>query len=344
MAVVGHWNNLAEAEKLTQSMLQSGVIQTVIDEGHLLPRLAIKQITGIDYVYNREDSFNAEDGAAFYDIREEIPWTSDVTYTKVTVPLKRIIRQDPIDNFIKMTYNDPNDYQALMIAQLVKRMTRFIEHNLIYGDVDFGPVSNKEFDGLHALGAANTGNLDIDANGAFSIRELRLALNAMKISDAQLGKGGVIILAGDVVATRLDAAYEEQGLASNNSITRLAATRDAVGQRQLTFDAIPIIRSDFLQSEQAATGEGSDAKALFTSGTAEYSLFVIRIGQTEDSGLSWLFGGDTGPAEFMRHVHFEVLEGYDSGGERMVTYGAPALGASHSLARIHGITDAAIIL
>jgi len=44
----------------------------------------------------------------------------------------------------------------------------------------------------------------------------------------------------------------------------------------------------------------------------------------------------------MRHESFEKLENYDSGGERMVTYGAPTLGAIQSVGRIFGITDAEV--
>ncbi len=352
MAVVGHWDTLADAQELTQSMLLEGVVETVIETGHLLPRIPVKQITGKDLLYNREDTWSAEGGAGFYDIREQIPWSSDVTYTPVTVPLKRIVRQDPIDLFVRDTYNDPNDYRALMIQQLTKRMVRFMEHQLIYGDVTFGGA--KQFDGFHALAEESddvNNELDIDEGGALALMNLRILLDAMHVdqedpTDGDTGRSNIIILAPKVIRRRIDAGYQEAGLI-RSSVTHIASQiqfgRNEMGARVTLFDGIPIVSSGFLQAEQAGTGEGSDAKALYTSGTREYSLFAVRFGQTEDGGVSMLFGGaGMGPGEFMKSVSFDALEDYDSGGERLVSYIAPALGAIHSIGRIHGITDSEV--
>ncbi len=352
MAVVGHWDTLADAQELVQSMLLEGVVEQVIETGHLLKRLPVKQITGKDLLYNREDTWNAQEGAGFYDIREQIPWTSDVTYTPVTVPLKRIARQDPIDLFVRETYTEPNDYRALMIQQLTKRMVRFMEHQLIYGDVTFGGA--KQYDGFHAMAEESddaNNELDIDEAGALSLMNLRIMLDAMHVdqqdpTEGDTGRANVVILVPKVMGRRIDAGYQEAGLVRSSvthSPSQIQFAQTEAGVRISFFDGIPILRTGFMQAEQAGTGEGSDAKALYTSGTREYSIFVVRFGQTEDGGMSWLFGGPgMGTGEFMKHVTFDNLEDYDSGGERMVSYGAPALGAIHSIGRIHGITDAEI--
>lgn len=352
MAVVGHWDTLADAQELTQSQLQEGVVETVIENGHLLKRMPVKQITGKDLLYNREDSWVAEGGAGFYDIREQIPWSSDITYTPVTVSLKRIARQDPIDLFVRDTYTEPNDYRALMIQQLTKRMVRFMEHQIIYGDLSF--TSDKQFDGLHALAEEtddDNGELDIDEGGALSLMNLRVLLDAMHVdqqdpTEGDTGRSNVVILVPKVIGRRIDAGYQEAGLV-RSSVTHSPSTisfgQNEAGARISFFDGIPILRTGFMRAEQAGTGEGSDAKAVYSSGTKEYSIFAVRFGQTEDGGLSWLFGGSQmGTGEFMKHVTFENLENYDSGGERLVSYGSLALGAMHSLGRIHGITDAEV--
>ena len=352
MAVVGHWENLAEAQKLVQSVLLEGVIETVIETGHLLSRIPVKQITGKDLLYNREDTWAAESGAGFFDIREQIPWSSDVSYTSKTTALTRIARQEPIDNFVRETYSDPNDYKALMIQQLTKRMTRFIEHMMIYGDNTFG--GSKQFDGLHALAEETddpNGELDIDENGPLAMINLRILLDAMHIdqedpTEGDTGRGNVLILAPKVIARRIDAGYQEAGMVvASGAISsgQVQFGRNEHGARITFFDGIPIQRSGFMQAEQAGTGEGSNAKALRTSGTREYTIFVIRFGQTEDGGLSMLFGGSgMGEGVFMKNTSFDKLEDFDSGGERMVSYIAPVLGGIHSLGRIHGITDAVV--
>lgn len=346
LAVVGHWQNLAEAEKLVQSVLLKGVVETVIEAGHILPRLPIKQITGKDLLYNREDSWVASSGAGFFDIREPIPWSSDVTYTPVTVPLKRIARQDPIDKFVQLTYSDPNDYRALMVQQLAKRVTRFTEDRILYGDITYNGA--KEFDGLHALAAENSGDLNIDqAEGALSLDNVRLMLDAMKVDTEQAGRSSVFLLIPRQIHRRMSAAYQEAGFVRSgvtNSMGQITFGVSDIGARVMFFDGIPLIPSDFLVAEQANTGAGSDARAVNTSGTNQYTVFGIRTGQTEDGGLALLFGGAGNDiAEVFRHETFDKLEDYDSGGERLVSYLALTLGAGHSIGRIYDVTDAAIV-
>ena len=346
MAVVGHWNTLADAQELVQSVLLKGVVQTVIESGHLVPRLPVKQITGKDLLYNREDSWTASSGAGFYDIREQIPWSADVTYTPVTVGLKRIIRQDPIDKFVRETYSDPNDYQALMIQQLAKRVTRFLEHKLIYGDLTYN--GSKEFDGLHALAEENTGDLDIDEDeGALALSNIRLMLDAMKVDTEQEGRSNVILLTPRPIVRRLSAAYQEAGFVRSNvthALGQITFGMTEIGSRVMFFDGIPIVPSDFLVGEDANTGVGSDARTTSpAAGSEMYTIFGIRFGQTEDGGLALLSGGagnDIG--EVFRHESFDKLEDYDSGGERLVSYLALTLGAGHSIGRIFDITDAEV--
>jgi hypothetical protein len=348
MAIVGHWANLAEAQKLTQSVLLQGVIQTVIESGNLIPRFPIKQIHGKDLLYNREKTYTASGAAQFIGIREQIPWTSDVDIDQITVALERIARQDPIDNFVRSSYDDPNDYSAIMMEGLVKKVTRFMEHMIIYGDKTYS-AGNKEFDGLHAFGAAGTGDLNIDSGGALSLMNLRKMLDAMKVDNdgaSSGGKGGVILLTSKPIARRLDAGVQEAGLARSSvthQMSQMTFNLNDLGQRVSQFDGVPFVKSDFLDAEQASTGEGSNAMAVNTSGTKEYSIFGVRFGHTEDGGLEMLLGGQSrNVADIFEHTHFDVLEDYDSGGDRLVTYASLALGAVHSVGRIFGITDAEI--
>ena len=345
MAVVGHWNALSDAQELTQSMLLKGVVRTVIESGHLVPMMPIKQITGKDILYNREDSWTASDGADFAAIRQQLSWSSAVTYTPVTVALKRIYRQDPLDNFVMDTYGNINDYRSVAIEQLTKRLVRFLEDRTIYGDLTY-PLATEEFDGLHALAQENSGNLDIDeGEGALSLMNLRKAITAMKVNT--LGKANMVILVPPAIGDRIDAGYAESGLVRTNVTHQmLQATIPGVGQagQEITFfRGVPIVRSDFLVAEQANTGVGSNARAKNSSGTAQYSVFIVRFGQTEDGGLSMgVGGGERGVDGMFRRTHYDKLEDYDSEGERLTTYMAPLLGAGNSLARIYDITDAEV--
>lgn len=358
MAIVGHWTDLDAAKKLSPTALQQGIVETVIQEGQIIPMMPIKQLNSKELTYNRENSWNAEDGASFLDIHEQLPWEADEDTTEKTVQLKRIGRQDQLDKFIAATYNDVNDYRAVMITQLVKKVTRFAEHMAIYGDLTYSS-GNKEFDGMHAwsadsgaptLASAITGaETNIDNNEAvLALSTLRALLDAVKVD--QKGRENVIILIPKIIARRFDAGYQEAGFVrSSVTIDPMTINIGAaqIGGRVMMFDGIPMIRSDFLQAEQLGTGTGStsDKRALNSSGDKQYSIFVIRFAPNEEGGVNLLFG-DAGAvsgqfAPFAR-TSFPQLENYDAGGERMVSYLAPILGANYCLGRIFDIEDGAL--
>lgn len=358
MPVIGHWNSLAEAEKLVQTRLLAGVVQTVIEHGLLLPMMPVKQLDAKSLTYNRESSWTASAGAAFYDIGEQIPWTSDVSYaTQIEVALKRIARQDAIDKFMQATYGNINDYRAVVIQELAKRVTRFAEHMILYGDSVNGS-STKQFDGLHRLAQRTTavavasaveGDPNIDnGTAALGLSTLRMALDTAKVD--QLGRDNVVIVVPRVIGRRLDAAYQEAGFVRASvtvSLGNLQIGAKDLGGRIMTFDGVPIVRNDLLVAEQEDTGlSGANLRALNTSGTKNYSAFVVRFGHIEDGGLEMLFG-DVGVTEGQfapfRHETFDKLENFDAGGERLVGYLAPALGRVISVVRIVDITDAAIV-
>ena len=328
-----------------QSELLAGVIEEVIEEGNLLPLLPVFQINAKSIIYNRENTLPS---AAFYDINEQIPWQADVDYTaQKEATLKRVLRQDVLDKFMRDTYKDPNDYRAIVLSALRKGCMRTIEDKIIYGDETYSNA--KEFDGLHAFVAENDttpgtadGVMDIDeGEGALSLMNMRLLLDNVKMP--QLGTGGLYWLMGKQLARRLDAVQQEAGIASYVGPWNITFAPDQFGKRVTYFDGVPIIRSDYMVAEQVNTGRGSNARAKYSSGTKQYSIFLCRFGQIPDGGISLCFGGNDGGAlgEFFGFEDFDKLEDYDAEGMRLKAYVAMAQGSTKSLGRIHDITDAA---
>ena len=336
MAIVGHWASLDEAQKLVQSKLLKGVVQEIIEEGSLLPELPVMGIDSKSILYNRESSLPS---AAFYDIHEQIPWTADTNYTtQVEVALKRVARQDVLDQFMMDTYKDPNDYRTIVLSELRKGCMRTIEDKLIYGDVDNDAA---EFDGIGHLFLADpaggetfdtTGNYGqiYDMNAALSIKIMRMMLDRVRPKASCL-------LMSRTLRNLLSAAAFEAGLASTIPIARLTFGKDEYGSSIDYFDGIRILISDYMVDEDDDTGDKAAAAS------ADQSIFAIRFGQIMDGGLCLCTGGSTGGPAFFKIVELDALEDYDAAGIRLTAYCALALGSNLGAARITSITDTSAV-
>ena len=321
MAIVGHFENLAEAQKLVQSKLLAGVVEETIEEGQLLPRLPVVTINSKTLLYNRESTLPSAD---FYDIHEQIPWTADVDYaTQVEVTLKRVIRQDILDNFMLKTYKDPNDYKTQIISELRKGCMRTVESTLLYGDAT---GTHKEFDGLMKLCAAamkvNEGS------GALSLANWRQLFDTMKLKPHQW-------LTPHEIARRVDAAYQEAAIGGTLTSGLLTYGKGDAGAQQSYFMGIPIVRSDYMTMTETAGGWPE-------TGGATASILGLHFGQIMEGGICLCTGGDTGGVDFFNLVELDELEDYDAGGIRLVAYCALANGSTKSLGLLHSITDAAV--
>ena len=324
MAIIGHWKTLAEAQKLVQDkLLISGVIETIIEEGQLLPKLPIFAIDSKSILYNREKSLPS---AAFYAIGDQIPWLAAVDYDQVELSLTRVALAEVLDNFMLKTYKNPNDYRAQILRELTKGSLRTIEDSIIYGDV---AVSN-QFSGLHKIAAAGSAYNATSAggSGALSLAQLRLAIDSVK------PKPDLALMPFEL-QRRIDAAMWEAGL-SANSIIRVATDAAGLGGRVTYFEGTPIVPSDYLVAE-------TSLGAKYVSGTKYYTVFLVRLGQLLEGGICMAVGGETGGPDFFRVIELDELEDYDAAGIRLVAYCALAMGSTKALARIYGITDVAIV-
>ena len=127
-----------------------------------------------------------------------------------------------------------------------------------------------------------------------------------------------------------------------------------VGTPMTMFNGIPIIGTDFLVAEQANSGGTSASRKFRTSGNSRYSIFVVRFGQPTEGGTFMLWGdpmadiegvGAIQADEFrgIAHFHFNQLEDFLAGGDRVWSYNQMGLGAPHSLGRIYDIADGKIV-
>lgn len=336
----GFWLNLAEAQQLTQPFLVPGVIQEHIRRGGVFDRFPLAQGVGTSIDWRRE---KGERTAAEIAVGGQLLWTDNIDYTAKSTTLKILYDQTPLDNFVASVYGTLVNYEAITHAAMVKGMLKRLEDRLIYGDATYSS-NTLQFDGLHAW-AEDNGNqtdgsdLDIDEGGALSLANMRLLEDEMKL-------GVDFILMSYALARRLDAFYQEGNTGSTSmSLGTFVWGPNDVGKRVPFWNGIEIVRSDYMVAEQAATGEGSDAKAKYSSGTKEYSIFFVKMGQVMlgEGGVTVAFGGATHESgEVFKTDFFEKLEDYDASGIRLTSYIGTLCGSKFGVGRIHGITDAAI--
>jgi hypothetical protein len=146
-----------------------------------------------------------------------------------------------------------------------------------------------------------------------------------------------LLLMPHEIARRIDAAYQEAGIASWVGMGQVSWGKNDVGARVTYFDGIPIVRSDYMTMTEP---DGGEAKTGGTNG----SIYAMHFGQLTEGGLCMCFGGGEGEAlgEIFVLERFDKLEDYDAAGLRLKAYVAMALGSTKALAHLSNITDAAI--
>lgn len=340
----GHWDSLAELSKLSQSMLVPGVIEEDIKTNNPLSLMSIvgSALTGTSIKWLRE-SATAEGDVQTLGLGEQLNWSEGMTYDVKESTLKITAIARKLDKFVPAIYGTVNNYEVQMYKEIQKACMRKMGNKILYDDTTYG--GTEQMDGMHAWAAEQTGtDLDIDeGEGALALSHLRLQLDAMKY-------GVDFMLIPMCIGRRFDAAWEESGLVALASGTAGALSTITVGNDQATgrrimfYQGVPLIRTDYLVAEQANTGVGSDARAVHTSGTAQYSIFMVKKGNVlaSEPGFCVGFGNTENVNEFFSMIPYDKLENYLAKGMVMYNYGNCMLGSSKGLGRIYDITDAAI--
>jgi hypothetical protein len=350
----GHWKNLAEAQKLSQSLLIPGVIETDVKRNNPVDRVPVAQAAGagLSIKFVKEKTV-LDDNVQMVAIGEQLNWSEDVEYDTGEIELKTCYIQRKLDKFVRDIYGTFNNYRATVLLESEKALKRRIGDWMVYGDNTYS-AGNKEWDGLHAYAAAaglTPGvapylDLNIDENGALSLENLRALCDAMKVGVDELWLPFTI-------ARKLDAAYQEKGFAGLNTSTAgtmamLSYGWNEAGKRMMFWDAIPLVKTDYLAKEQDGTGTGatSDARAKWSSGTVTYSLFAVKYGQVmnKEPGFCFGYGGTEGAGDLYALTNFPNLEDYNAEGMRLVTMGALLLSNNFSIGRIFDIQDAAVLV
>jgi len=246
---------LTEAAKLSNDVLQAGVIETVVKESPVLQVLPFIEIVGNGLTYNRE---NAAASAAFFDVGDT--WTEDTpTFTQQTATLKILGGDADIDNFLIATRSNVQDLEAAVVHLKAKAVQQKFDDTFINGDVS---ADAKSFDGIDVL-TTGAQAISMGTNGG------TLTLNKLDelIDLIKTGKPDMLLMSKRTRRT-LNSLARSAG-------SFLEADRNEFGQMMQFFDGIPLGLSDDI----------SDAQTVGTS-TDCSTIHAVQFGEGGVAGLT----------------------------------------------------------
>jgi hypothetical protein len=251
---------LAEAAKLSNDVLLTGVVETIIKDSPVLQRLPFVEIVGNGLTYNRE---NTAATAAFFDVGDT--WTeSTPTFSQINTSLKIMGGDADVDNFLIATRSNIQDLEAAVLQLKAKAVRQLFETTFVTGDATANP---KSFDGLDKLCDPSQA-ISMGANGAtLTLDRLDELVDAVKG-----GKPDILMMSrrSRRSVTKL----------ARNSGSFLEADRDEFGQMLQFYDGIPLGVSDYISDSQTV-GTSSDCTVIYAFQVGEGAL----AGLTAPGGL-----------------------------------------------------------
>ncbi len=290
---------LAEASKLSNDILQIGVIETIIKDSPVLQLLPFETVLGNGLTYNQE---NAAATAAFYDVGDT--WAeSTPTFTQLTAVLKILGGDADIDNFLRVTRSDLQDLETTIVELKAKAVRHKFEETFIAGSVGANP---KSFDGIDVLcSSGQTESMGVNG-GTLTLDKLDLLIDKVK--------GG----RPDLLLMSKRSHRKLTALARQSTI--LQTDLNEFGPRVPFYDGIPIGVSDFIPDNQTV-GTSTDCS----------TVYAMQFGTGALAGIS-----SPGGVQVER---VGSLETKDASRYRIKWYAAIALFNAVKLGKLTGVRD-----
>jgi HK97 family phage major capsid protein len=294
----------AEAEKLSENLMERGVIEEVIDRDELFALFPFKTVNGKSYSYNRENTLSEGE---FLDPYDPVP-EGAATFSEVETKLRIMAGDVDMDKFILSTMSDANPQLAIQLAQKAKAMGRKFRRTLVNGN---SADNAKEFDGIKKLVPAGQ-TLIAGANGAAITLDM---IDELKDS-VKLGADCYMMRTGT--------------WRSIKQILRAAGGNDAVsmmienfGRPVPSIDGVPVIINDFITNDE-----------VMGSNSATTSIYALRLNETD--GFHGIVGGE---AAGLKVEEIGTIQNKDAVRWRVKWYVGTALKATHSVSRLKGVTN-----
>ncbi|HJX62187.1 MAG TPA: phage major capsid protein [Dehalococcoidia bacterium] len=289
---------LAEASKLSNDVLLTGVIETIIKDSPILQSLPFIEIVGNGLTYNRESTAAT---ASFFDVGDT--WTeSTPTFAQITATLKIMGGDADIDNYLIATRSNVQDLEVAVIQLKAKAVQQLFEETFITGDAVANP---KSFDGIDKVCQSGQ-TLSMGLNGA----SLTLDKLDELVDTVKGGKPEILLMS-------------RRSRRMINKLARTAGTfletdRDQFGQMIQYYDTIPLGVSDYVTDDQTQ-GSSNDCS----------TIYAMQFGEGAVAGL-------TGPGG-LQVERVGSLEQKDATRTRIKWYSSLALFNGLKLAKLIGV-------
>ena len=292
---------LAEAAKLSNDILLTGVIETVIYDSPVLQVLPFIEIVGNGLTYNRE---NAAPTVAFYDVGDE--WSeSTPTFTQVTAALKILGGDADVDNFLIATRSNLQDLEASVLQLKAKAVQQKFDDTFVNGDT---AGDAKSFDGVDKLCAAGQ-TVSMGTNGA--------ALTLDKLDElVDKVKGGK----PEMLLMSKRSRRKLTNLSRATGSGMLETDRNQFGQMVQFYNGIPVGVNDWI-ADNKTVGNNNDCS----------TVYALQFGEGAVAGL-------TAPGG-LQVERVGSLETKDATRTRVKWYVSTALFNTLKLAKLTGVRD-----
>lgn len=294
----------AEAAKLSENQLERGVIEEIIDKDELFALVPFMNVNGKAYLYNRESTISE---AEFLDPYEAVP-EGAATFDEVTTRLRILAGDVDLDKFLMSTMSDANPQLAIQLASKAKALGRKFRRTLVNGN---NGVNAKEFDGIRTLTPSGQ-TLIAGANGAAVTMDILDELKDL----VKNGPDTLMMRAGTWRAIRAILRV----LGGNEATTMMIPN---FGHPVRSYDGTPVIINDFLEADEV---QGSNS--------ATCSIYALRLNEAD--GFHGITGGE---AAGVKVEDIGTIQNKDAVRFRLKWYVGTALKATHSIARLRGVTN-----
>lgn len=292
-----------EAAKLSEDQLERGIIEEIIDKDELFALFPFMRVDGKSYNYVREKTISE---GGFLDPYEDVP-EGAAEFDEVQSKLRILGGQVLLDKFTVETQSDLNDQLAVQISAKAKAMGRLFRRTLVNGNTG---VNAKEFDGIKTLTPAGQ-TLVAGANGGAITCEMLDELKDM----VKYGADVLMMRSGTWRAIRTILRNMGGNEAAHITLENFGTVK--------AYDGTPVIINDFMTGDEV---QGS--------ASATCSVYALRLNTAD--GFHGIWGGDSAG------LRFEDLGTHatkDAMSFRMKWYAGTALKATHSVARLKGLTN-----